>query len=125
MQKTKESREFTRLSIPVKIEVSSHGSEPIAATAINVSMNGVLLQSDKKLTTDTQCEVHIILGEQDPLVIVCHGKVFRSDQDGVAIGFTEMDLNGFSHMKNLLLYNAPDVNQLDKEFSKHTGLHPK
>jgi len=125
MQKSEKSREFTRLSIPVKIEVKTHDSEPIAATALNISMSGVLLRSDRKLATDTPCEIHIILGENDPLVIVSHGKVLRSTQNELAVGFTEMDLNGFSHMKNLLLYNAPDANQIDEEFSSHIGLHKK
>jgi len=125
MKKTKESREFTRLSIPVNIEVSADGIDPFTVTALNISMSGVLLSPDKKLPMETQCEVHILLGEQDPLIIVCRGKVFRSDENGVAIGFTEMDMSGFEHMKNLLLYNAPDADQLDDEFSSHKGLRPK
>ncbi len=125
MQKPDETREFTRLSIPVKVEVKTQDNKSFSATADNVSMNGILLHSDQKLAADTLCEIRIILGEQDPLIIVSHGKVVRTDKKGIAITFTEMDLEGFPHMKNLLLLNASNTGDIENEFSQHAGLHRK
>jgi len=125
MEKQNNAREFTRLSVPVNVEVRVGDNKPITGVAHNISMNGILLHSDQELAAGSLCEIHIILGEEDPVVIVAHGEVIRSDEDGIAITFTTIELEGVPYIKNLLLYNAPDANQIHDEFSAHVGLHKK
>ncbi|MDX2476647.1 MAG: PilZ domain-containing protein [Gammaproteobacteria bacterium] len=125
MEKPNNAREFTRLAVPVNVEVKVGGNISAVGIAHNISMNGILLHSDQELAAGTICEIHIILGEEEPLVIVSHGEVIRSDEQGIAITFSAIELEGLPYMKNLLLYNAPDTNQIHDEFSSHVGLHRK
>jgi len=125
MEKQNNAREFTRLAVPVNVEVKVDGNIVAVGIAHNISMNGILLHSDQKLEAGSICETHIILGEEDPVVIVSHGEVIRSDEQGIAITFSGIELEGVPYMKNLLLYNAPDTDKIHDEFSTHVGLHKK
>ena len=125
MNQNEESREFTRLNIPVSVSITTLEGEILDQRALNISMKGVLIPASDSLPIGSQSEVKIILGDENPLIIVSRGKVVRSDAHGVAIDFLEMDISSFPHMKNLILYNAQESDQIAEEFVTHTGLHKK
>jgi len=50
------------------------------------------------------------------------GKIVRSTEDGIGVDFTEMDLDSYEHLRNLVLLNANDVARIEGEFKDHLGL---
>lgn len=120
---TENSREFTRIPIPVQVKVSSPGQQEILCSSRDLAMNGVLLHSDRLLPPGTQCEVRIQLTEGASIEILAFGKVVRTDDACMAIGFDSMDVEGYAHMKNLLMYNAGNADAIEDEVRHHLGLH--
>ena len=125
MSKTVNEREFSRVSVHVKVEIDCEGEETFSATAYDVSLNGVRIQSDAHFDPEKTCSIRLILGEDDPIVIQAHGCPVRSDGEFVAVHFNDLDLDGYNHLKRLILYNAVDLEQVDREFNAHIGLHKK
>jgi len=127
MGEANNQREFSRVGVPVRVEIERQGLPPFKAIANDVSLNGIRIASDASFDADVRCDVNVILGGQggEPVVIEAHGCVVRSDGQFVAIHFEDLDLEGYSHLKKLILYNSLDSDQVEREFDAHIGLHLK
>jgi hypothetical protein len=46
--------------------------------------------------------------------------------DGMAFVFTSiLGLESFEHLRNLVCYNAPDVEQVERELTAHVGIRKR
>jgi len=46
--------------------------------------------------------------------------------DGMAFVFSKiLGLESFEHLRNMVFYNAPNVEQVEDEFTSHTGIRKK
>ncbi len=128
MTQNHNEREFSRVSVQVKVEID-WDSEQFSAMAYDVSLNGVRIKSDARFDPEKLCSIRLILGDDgdgvEPIVIQAHGCAVRSDGEFVAVHFNDLDLEGYEHLKRLILYNAVDLEQVDREFNAHIGLHKK
>lgn len=117
-------REFTRVPINVKVEVKTGENSFNATKTIDLSMKGVSLIADQTLPVDTKCEVTIFLGNGDlGITIDVKGKVKRSVESGMAIEFTEIDLDSYEYLQNLLMHNSHTVHDaVEEEIHNHLGL---
>jgi len=127
MGEANNQREFSRVGVPVRVEIERHGLQTFKAVASDVSLNGIRIASDELFDADVRCDVNVILGGEggEPIVIEAHGCVVRSDGQFVAIHFEDLDLEGYSHLKKVILYNSLDGDQVEREFDAHIGLHLK
>ena len=87
-------------------------------------MNGVLVHVEQALSEGSLCNVRIQLGDsmEDPCVIEAHGKVARQSGQSMAIEFVDVDVDGFSHLKNLVMFNTVDKEKVEREFAGHLGI---
>lgn len=122
-------REFSRVDVQVRVEIERPGQPVFKAVARDVSLNGVRVNSPERFNSDVRCDVKIILGddasEGESVVIVARGCAVRSDGECVAIHFDDLDLEGYSHLKKLILYHSLETDQIEREFDEHIGLHRK
>ncbi|MDX8397626.1 MAG: PilZ domain-containing protein [Mariprofundaceae bacterium] len=116
-------REFTRISVPLHVQVRSQSDDLVEGMTHDISLNGVLLPIKSSIPVGSECDVKLSLGDQDPLVIEVAGIVARSAENMLAINFQNIDVNGFNHLKKLILYNTEDTNQVKLEFDSHLGIH--
>ena len=117
-------REFTRIPINVKVEVKTGEISFKANKTIDLSMKGVSLLTDQSLPIETQCSVSIILGNGDlGLSINVKGLVKRSTESGMAIEFTEIELDSYEYLQNLLMHNSHAIHDIvEDEIHSHLGL---
>ena len=117
-------REFTRVPINVKVTVKTETSSFNATKTVDLSMKGVSLVADQILPVDTQCSVSILLGNGDlGITIDVKGKVKRSVESGMAIEFTDIDLDSYEYLQNLLMHNSHTVHDVvEEEIHNHLGL---
>jgi len=122
-------REFSRVDVPVRVEIERPGQQPLKAVVRDISMNGMRINASEMFSADVPCDVKIILGndkgEAEAVVIEAHGCAVRSDGEYVAIHFDNLELEGYNHLKRLILYHALDTEQIEHEFDQHIGLHRK
>ena len=63
-----------------------------------------------------QCELSLHLsGATSDLSLHMRGEVVRTRKDGVGLHFSEIDLDSFYHLKNIIYYNSDDPDILEDE----------
>lgn len=118
-----QGREFSRSPVHVRTEVRLTTGVLVEGQARNVSLNGLLFATERALPMGHTVKVSLILdtgaGEQR---IETNGRVARLEEAGVAIAFDQVDAGSLDHLRQLVLYNADDSEQVEREFDAHVGL---
>jgi hypothetical protein len=118
-------REFTRVLVAARTLVKAGNVSLSAAQAHSLSMKGMSILSPERLPVGTECELTIVLVEGEVEIQVL-GTVVVHLADGMAFLFTKiLGLESFEHLRNLVFYNAPNVEQVEDEFTSHTGIRKK
>jgi hypothetical protein len=118
-------REFTRVLVNVRTEVRTGGVALPAAPAHSLSMKGMSIVTGERLPVGTECELTVVLVEHEAEIQLL-GRVVADLPDGIAFLFTKiLGLESYEHLRNLVFYNAPDVDVVETEFSAHTGLRKR
>lgn len=92
----------------------------------NISLNGMLITSERLLPVGNTCKVALMLrGNVDHLRIEMHGQVVRVDDSGIAIEFSHVDLESLEHLRRLVLYNADDADNVEEEMQEGAGPYPR
>jgi hypothetical protein len=118
-------REFTRVPVHCHVELLADGRPVSCSSVQTLSMKGVLVQSQEQLPLGLECEITISLIEHE-IEIQVMGTVVRNYAEGIAFQFTKiMGPESYAHLRNLVLYNAPDIDQVEREFESHAGIRKK
>ena len=119
-----EKRGFMRVPFNTEVEVRVQGRIIRSQEGINISMSGIRLTSgDAVPPAGEPCEVAINLGaEEDPVIITAKGKMVRARPGDIAVEFTEIDINSYQHLQNLIVNNAADPERAEQEFATHWGI---
>jgi hypothetical protein len=118
----KHQREFTRSQTAVEVEIAA-GPRTLVGSTRDVSMNGLYLFGERSIAAGERCRIRLYLGGRESGVCVsATGRVARVDASGTAVTFDEVDLDGYQHLKQLVLLNAADPDQVAEEIDQHRGL---
>lgn len=111
-----EKRKHRRVLFKSEAIVRS-GESTILGTIDNLSMKGMFLTTGDKLLGSDILYIEILLtGSSSKLEIRLKGRKVRQTNSGVAIEFTEMDLDSFTHLRNLVAYNSDDADAITDEY---------
>lgn len=107
-----ERRKYSRVAFSTDIMVYLQvGSKTVEAKgdSKDLSLKGIFVRTDDQFALDTTCEVQIYLtGSIDEIVLKINGRVARIGEGGVGIIFDSMDVDTYSHLKNIVNYNSTD-----------------
>ncbi|MBN2159626.1 MAG: PilZ domain-containing protein [Spirochaetes bacterium] len=111
-----EKRNNVRVPFHVR-SVIKHDDKVIEGEVSNLSTGGMLFKTAEKIGVDESVQISIYLyGSSSHLALNITGKVVRSTGGGIALRFTELDLDSFIHLKNIVSRNALDDEKKIKEF---------
>ncbi len=108
-KKTKEKRENERAVFETQVIIKGVGSTPIQTkgSSKDLSLKGIFVTTDENVPIGSECEIEVVLtGMVDDVVLKMNGKVMRKEKTGVGIHFESIDLESYTHLKNIVLYNA-------------------
>lgn len=76
----------------------------------DISLDGIKLNITKALPLNRICDLEItISGPSSDLRLRTKGRILRQDANGTAVKFTELDIDTYMHLKNIVLHNrTPD-----------------
>ncbi|GAB6096672.1 hypothetical protein JCM14469_29250 [Desulfatiferula olefinivorans] len=109
-QDVHERRKGLRVEFDTEVTVRAGGQDTrYVGSSRDLSLRGVFITTDIGLAEGTACEVEIALsGLEEKLVLCMDGHVVRTTETGYAIYFDSVDLETYTHLKNIVKYNAPD-----------------
>ena len=115
-------REFTRVLVAARTVIRAGSVTLTDAPTHSLAMKGMSIQTAERLPVGTECEISIILVDGE-VEIQLLGSVVAQLHDGLAVLFTKIiGLESFEHLRILVFYNARDVEQVETEFTSHTGI---
>jgi hypothetical protein len=87
-------------------------------------MNGLRMTTKEDVPPEgTFCEIEIVLAEApEPVIIEASGSIVRSLPGTLAVHFSEVDVDSYEHLRQLILNNAEDPERAEKEFGAHWGI---
>ncbi|MGD9731953.1 MAG: PilZ domain-containing protein [Desulfamplus sp.] len=103
-------RHYVRVPFIAKVVLIYSNSEvDITGCLANLSMKGLFVKTQKKVSPGMECNVKIILsGGDEPVELLIQSRVIRVEDDGIALLFDAMELDTYTHLKNIVQYNSPD-----------------
>ena len=103
-----ERRKHTRVEFTTRIMLSSENVEIDAVgSSRDLSMKGIFITTDKRLSLGTPCHVKIVLsGGIEDLELNMEASVARVEPQGLGLAFGSIDLDSFTHLKNIVMYNS-------------------
>ena len=114
----KNKRKNTRVPFQVIINLDFPGQSHTECETADLSLKGVFVLGVTGHKTGENCLVSLRLtGSTSQLTLQMKGTVVRVEESGLALHFYEMDLDSFSHLKNILYYNSENPDMLDQELS--------
>lgn len=106
LEKRSKPRVYFKTDILLKLdkfEVRTFGSSR------DLSLNGIYVKTDDDIPLGSDCMVEIRLsGITEKLSLAMKGTVVRKEAAGIGITFSSMDLDSYTHLKNVVRYNYPD-----------------
>lgn len=114
-------RQNTRVPFKITISLDFPDQRHAECETTDLSLKGVFVLGVTGHQVGENCRVSLQLaGSTSHLTLQMKGKVVRVEENGLAMNFSEMDLDSFFHLKNILYYNSADPDTLDAEF--HTQI---
>ena len=118
-----ERRRFSRISFKVNAVIIANDISYSAEEITDLSVGGCMLPIKADLEPGTACRVRILLsGTSSDLSIRVDGEINRCASGTVAVKFTRTDPDSLIHLQNIIRYNSPDPDIIDKEILDHPGL---
>ena len=119
-----EKRNFTRIIFQSEAVVR-YNDEIIEGDIGNLSLRGMLFLTSHELPAGSLITIKILLsGSSSELSVNLRGRVVRCFQGTLAVEFQEMDLDSFIHLKNIILYNTGDDQEVEEEFHRYLQSKP-
>lgn len=106
-----ERRQSLRVDFTTEIILKTPSqSYRLEGNSRDVSQKGVFIFTDEEIPVDTICEISLILSGSVPAVTLnITGKVVRKNDEGIGIEFKEMDLESYTHLKNIVKFNNKEA----------------
>ena len=113
-----EKRAFNRIAFQAKALVRAKDTTVIGVIE-NLSLNGIFLKTPEKLRENRAVRIELLFtGTSSQLSILLNGTILRHENTGMAVKFTNIDLDAFFHLNNLIRYNTDEIDTIKKEFEQ-------
>ncbi len=106
--------------VPFEV-MATVGSDRISVSGMvcDLSMNGMFLTTAETLGGQGPLEISIFLsGSSSLLSIKLKGRAVRRTVAGIGIEFQEMDLDCFTHLRNIVAQNSEDPDAVFREYQE-------
>ena len=109
------TRKFSRVPFHVGATIRI-AERQFQGTVENLSMTGMFLITSEQLAMGEAVDITIVLSGNIPDITVdFKGVVTRNSEDGVGFTFNTMDLDSYTHLKNIITYNSDDAEKVMEE----------
>lgn len=109
------TRKFSRVKFRVSATIKT-AERQFQGNVENLSMNGMFLITGERLAAGEPVEITILLTGSDPEISVCfNGRACRATENGLGFAFEKIELDSYTHLKNIITYNVKDSEKVLEE----------
>ena len=105
----KNRRRYDRVGFKTEIKISlivDNKEVKLEANSEDLSLRGVFVSTQRAFPVGSACFIKIYLtGGIDEIVLSIQGTIVRQTNTGVGVEFDSMDVDTYSHLKNIIQYN--------------------
>ena len=107
-----EKRKHPRVGFATRILVnlSTDGRQiELEGSSKDLSMRGIFINTNQQFAEGTPCSVKVYLSSGlEEVELLIQGTLVRQTDKGFGVGFDSMDVDTYSHLKNIVMYNSAD-----------------
>jgi hypothetical protein len=109
------TRQFSRVPFRMAATIKTPDRQ-FQGSVENLSMRGMFLVTDERLPMGDQVEINMILSGTSPEISIdFNGTVSRVSDNGLGFYFDKIDLDSYTHLKNIIAYNIDDAEKVMEE----------
>jgi hypothetical protein len=109
------TRKFSRVGFKVDATIKTTERQ-FHGDVKDLSMSGMFMLTSERLRQGDPVDITIILSGTSPEIDVnFSGEVSRIDESGIGFTFKKMDLESYTHLKNIVAYNIDDAEKVLEE----------
>jgi len=115
-----DKRKYSRVVFETKALIDFNNNR-IEGKVENLSMKGAFIKTKTPVNLITGDVIQLKLeltGTTSKLNLDLKANVKRIDEDGFGVEFTSIDLDSFTHLKNIIAYNSGEYEKILQEFEK-------
>jgi len=111
------NRLFSRINFQVSATIAT-ATRRFHGEVENISMNGMFMVTDEQLQPGEAVDISILLNGASPEIdITISARVSRIVAEGIAFTFDKIDLDSYTHLKNIVTYNSDDADKILEEIN--------
>ena len=107
-----ERRKHSRVGFTTEIRILLEADGKVVnlkGSSRDLSLKGIFISSKEKYASGTKCSIKVYLtGGIEKIELQMKGTVVRTSDNGIGIVFDSMDVDTYSHLKNIVYYNSRD-----------------
>lgn len=109
------TRQFSRVRFRIGATIKT-ADRQFQGKVENLSMRGLFLVTEERLPFGEQVEITMVLSGTSPeLILDLNGTVSRITENGLGFFFDKIDLDSYTHLKNIIAYNIDDAGKVMEE----------
>jgi hypothetical protein len=109
------TRKFSRVNFTVDATIKA-ADRQFHGEVKDLSMSGMYMLTTERLQHGNSVDITIVLTGTSPEININFlGEVSRIDENGVGFNFKKMDLDSYTHLKNIIAYNIDDAEKVFEE----------
>ena len=109
------TRKFSRVDFKVDATIKT-AERLFRGDVKDLSMSGMFMLTTERLPLGTPVDITIVLTGTSPEIDVNFtGEISRIDETGMGFSFKKMDLESYTHLKNIIAYNIDDAEKVTEE----------
>ncbi|MBA3014226.1 MAG: PilZ domain-containing protein [Proteobacteria bacterium] len=113
---SRDRRKNTRVPFQTTADVVFPNAHYNQCATENLSVKGVSVLGVSGHAIGETCDLSLELsGSSSQLRLAMKGTIVRVDTDRIALNFTEIDIDSFYHLKNIIYYNSSDPDSIEEE----------
>jgi len=115
------TRKFSRIGFQVDATVRT-ADRTFQGEVENLSMNGMFMVTGEHVPLGTPVDICIVLSGTTPeITVTTSGAVSRIVEDGLGFTFEKTGPESYTHLKNIVAYNADDADMIMEEIHHSIG----
>lgn len=112
-------RKMSRVNYKVDAVLNLNGVKKLCSVK-DLSLSGIYILTDVNIEMGEHVKITVkVVSDSTAGEIELIGDVVRKDREGIAFEFSELPIDSYLFLRNVIVYNSEDPESVDQEYRRH------